>query len=478
MAVGVSGWRLARTVSRLGQLGMVAGTALDQILVRTLQDGDPDGHVRRALEHFPFAQMARRIVAGHFRPEGRLANVPYQPIVMPVIDSHRANEELCIVGNFVAVFLAREGHDNPVGVNYLEKIQPPHLPSLYGAILAGAAVISMGAGIPIEIPAALEALAAHQPASYAVHVAGAASHAVYRMQFDPGAFRETSEPLAPLPRPAFLPIVSSATLATMLYRRLGDTITGFVAEGPLAGGHNAPPRGPGRFTDDGQPIYGPRDVLDIDGLRKLGLPFWLAGSYGSPEGLRAARALGAAGIQVGTAFALCEESGLLPEIRRAVVQQALNGTLQVLTNPIASPTGFPFKVANLKGSLGDQPVYNARARVCDLGFLREPYLRPDGRVGYRCNAEPVAAFIAKGGTAADTGGRMCLCNGLLASIGLVRPRADGSREPPLVTLGDDVVNLHRFCSLEHPDYTAADVLRVLTGVTPAGAASSGAGPAG
>ena len=38
MGVGVSSWRLARAVSALGQLGVVSGTALDQVLARRLQD--------------------------------------------------------------------------------------------------------------------------------------------------------------------------------------------------------------------------------------------------------------------------------------------------------------------------------------------------------------------------------------------------------------------------------------------------------
>jgi nitronate monooxygenase len=32
MGVGVSNWRLAQAVSKLGQLGVVSGTALDQLL--------------------------------------------------------------------------------------------------------------------------------------------------------------------------------------------------------------------------------------------------------------------------------------------------------------------------------------------------------------------------------------------------------------------------------------------------------------
>ena len=63
MGVGISHWRLARAVSEAGQLGVVSGTALDQILVRRLQDGDPGGHMRRALDRFPFPAMAGRVWA-------------------------------------------------------------------------------------------------------------------------------------------------------------------------------------------------------------------------------------------------------------------------------------------------------------------------------------------------------------------------------------------------------------------------------
>ena len=47
MGIGVSGWRLARAVSQLGQLGVVSGTALDLLLTRQLQLGDTGGHLRR-----------------------------------------------------------------------------------------------------------------------------------------------------------------------------------------------------------------------------------------------------------------------------------------------------------------------------------------------------------------------------------------------------------------------------------------------
>ena len=66
-------------------------------------------------------------------------------------------------------------------------------------------------------------------------------------------------------------------------------------------------------NDRGEPVYGERDVPDLAVFRSLGVPFWLAGSYGSSEHVIEALAAGAAGVQVGTAFAFCDESALEPD---------------------------------------------------------------------------------------------------------------------------------------------------------------------
>ena len=463
MGAGVSNWRLARAVSRLGALGVVAGTALDEILSRRLQDGDAGGHIRRALEHFPFPKIARKILDTYFDPDGRKDSAPYKTSRMHTANDALPSQALCIAANFVEVFLAREGHDQPVGINFLEKIQMPHLPSLYGAMLAGVAVVIVGAGIPMEFPAAIAALADHQPASYALSVSGNRSEEPVRMALDPAAFREPGQTLHPLGRPAFLPIVSSGTLGTMLARRIQGDLAGFIIESPVAGGHNAPPRGPLRLAGDGQPIYGERDAVDLAVFRSLGLPFWLAGGQGSRERMAEALALGAAGVQVGTPFALCRESGLAPELRRALLDKALAGRGKVFTDAQASPTGFPFKVAELEGTLSEADVYARRRRVCDLGFLREAYRKPDGSIGYRCGAEPENAYLAKGSDPAGCAGRKCLCNALVANIGMPQRLADGSAEPPLVTLGDDFAHVGRFVAEGADDFSAADVVRALRG---------------
>lgn len=458
MGVGVSSWKLARAVSRLGQLGVVAGTALDVVLARRLQDGDADGDVRRALDAFPFRGMAERVLARYFVPGGKRADEPYRSVPMHSFSSPRELVELCVVANFVEVWLAREGHDGPVGINFLEKIQLPHLPSLYGAMLAGVAYVLMGAGIPVRIPGVLDLFAGHEPATYAVAVTGAPDGVSVR--FDPRDFLEGEA--TPLARPAFLPIVSSSTLAHSLARRANGRVDGFVVEAPTAGGHNAPPRGRLQLTAAGEPLYGERDVVDLAKMRELGLPFWLAGGRGSPEGLRHALAEGASGVQVGTAFAFCEESGLAPALKAAALSGVADGTVAVFTDPAASPTGFPFKVASVDGTLFGETAYDERTRVCDLGYLREAYVRGDGSIGFRCAAEPVAAFVAKGGAEGATVGRKCLCNGLAASIGHPQVRRDGL-EKALVTSGDDLANVGRFLRPRETRYSASDVIGAILG---------------
>src|SRR5690606_11356124 len=247
-----------------------------------------------------------------------------------------------------------------------------------------------------------------------------------------------------LTRPQFLAIISSAPLATMLVRRSSGKVDGFIVEGHVAGGHNAPPRGPMQLTSAGEPIYTERDVPELEAIAALGLPFWLAGGSASPEGLAAAQKAGAAGVQIGTAFAYCEESGLDAALKAEVLEMSRAGSARIFTDPVASPTGFPFKVVQAPGTLSDPAVADARTRRCDLGYLRHAYRKADGSVGWRCPAEPVEDYVAKGGDPADTVGRMCVCNALMATIGLGQVQASGEPEPALVTSGDDVATVARF----------------------------------
>ena len=435
MGIGVSSWLLARTVAQRGQLGVVSGTCIDSVFVRRLQDGDVGGHLRRVLEDFPLPEVSLDALKRYFLPEGRPEGEAYK--LLPMWQQHvtRARAQLAMLASFVEVRLAKEGHNGVVGMNLLTKVQMPNLATLYGAMLAGVDYVLMGAGIPKEIPGVLDAFAAGMKAKLRLDVEGLERGATEELTLDPAEHFEGRAPL--LQRPSFLPIVAAHSLATMLARKSNGRVDGFVVEAPIAGGHNAPPRGQLEVDAAGEPVYGARDVVNLEEMRALERPFWLAGGTGTPEAVAEARAAGAAGVQVGTIFAFSNESGLDPELKRKTIARIRVGEVTIKTDLRASPTGFPFKVVNLEGTNSGDAEYEARVRKCDLGYLRNAYRRPDGRIGYRCAAEPLKDWANKGGEAAETEGRKCLCNGLMANIGLPQERANGA-ERALLTSGNDL----------------------------------------
>jgi nitronate monooxygenase len=162
-------------------------------------------------------------------------------------------------------------------------------------------------------------------------------------------------------------------------------------------------------------------------------------------------------VQIGTPFAFCEESGVNAALKRDVCALARTGQARIHTDPFASPTGFPFKVLQHPKTLSDPTLAAERTRICDLGYLREVYIKADGTPGYRCAGEPIEDYVRKGGNGANTIGRKCLCNGLLATVGLGQRHADHA-ELPLITAGHDVTNLARFMTDGHDLYRASDVI--------------------
>ncbi len=458
MGIGVSGWRLAGAVGSAGGLGVVSGVALDSQLARRLQDGDADGTLRRALSQFPVPEIAKAVLSRYFVPGGRRDDQQYRALSRLTLTPSRDRQLLAVVGAFVEVHLAKQAARGArVGMNLLEKIQLATPAAAYGAMLAGVDVVLAGAGIPARLPSLLNALAHHRQVEFPIDVAGAGkTH--FSLRFDPVEL--LGRRLAPLVRPLFLAIVSSHTLAAFLARDEQTRPDGFVVEGPIAGGHNAPPRGAVQLDERGDPLYGPKDEANPPQFVALGLPFWLAGGFSRPEQVTAACAAGASGVQVGTLFALSEESAMAPALRLQLLERLRRGDLVVRTDVRASPTGFPFKVARLSGTLSEPPVYQHRRRVCDLGYLRTLAMSPEGTVVYRCPAEPVAAYVQKGGDPGETADRVCLCNALIATIGLAQPRRSHA-EPAIATLGADLDGALELLR-EHPEgWAARDVLSYL-----------------
>ncbi len=453
MSVYIATPILAKAVSCQGGLGTVGGTALDRVLARILQQGDIGGHYRRALSHFPFPKMAERVLQEYFVEGGVNGGGLYKyPPILTVKQSELVTS-LLVCANFAFVWLAKEGHKNPVSINYLEKIQLPHIYAITGAMLAGVDVVTMGAGITTQVPALLDTIARGETAHYELFLQPSGK---YDLAFDTEKF--FGENIGGLNRPDFLPIISTDSLACILLKKSTGSIQGFVVERNIAGGHNAPPRGQLKLDETGEPIYGPRDEANFEILRALGLPFWIGGGYASPAGLELALGYGAQGIQVGSIFALSQESGLRSDLRKEAIKLGRQGFLHVRTDLRASPTGFPFKVAVVPGTLSDQKVYRSRERVCNHGALVKLRMTESGRIGYRCAAEPYEHYKLKGGDLANTVDRVCICNGLLSATVL-----SDYREPAIVTLGNNLHFLWPLVEWAGEEYTVADAFQYLLG---------------
>ena len=432
MGIAVSNWKLAKTVSMAGQLGVVSGTAIDNVLARRLQDGDKSGDTRRALSHFPNQEIVQKILKKYFIEDGKPNSQPYVMVPKITLEQKRDAQEILIAANFVEVWLAKEGHDGLIGINFLHKIQMTTAASVFGALLAGVDYIIMGAGIPRELPKLIRQLVKLEPGSVPVDVIGGSA---VQTIINPLDFISAGTKIK---QPKFLAIISVDVLGTYLARDEETRPDGFIIEHNSAGGHNAPPRGKYELDENGEPIYGPKDIADLEKMKKLGLPFWLAGTYGNPNRVKEALESGAVGVQVGTLFAISNHSGFSDKTRRQLLEKLKSGTLDVKTDVKASPTSFPIKIAKLEGHTSTEKGFADRPKLCDLGYLREPVISATGRTIYRCPSEPEEEFLKKGGAPEEIDGRKCLCNGLMANIGLPQVRRDGYVEAPIVTLGSDI----------------------------------------
>lgn len=445
MGVRTSSYKLAGAVASHEATGLISGTAIGSVLVRELNDGDPTGNMHWALEQYPRPEIAENIYDKYYKEGGREGN-PYDRTPLFNYRYSPITADLAVVGAFAEVLLAKRlaNGRGVIGMNLLTKVQEPNMHTIYGAMQAGVDIVAMGAGIPADIPKYMQDMAEQKPIDFPISVANATQD--YFLKFDPDRYKTDTE----LRVPRFLMIITSHILAQR-FKKHSVPPDGFIIEEPIAGGHNAPPRTPGNkaiaLDETGQPIYTARDHANMDTMRSLDVPYWLAGGYGSREGLARAKALGARGVQGGSIFALAKESGMADHLKQRVISQIRSGNdIDVYTDPLASPTGFPFKVARIESTMSEPDVYDERDRICDLGYLREAvevtFIGRSGKekttVVYRCASEPIDDYLKKGGKLEQTIGRKCICNSLLATVGMGQVREDGRVEPPIVTIGDSV----------------------------------------
>ncbi len=500
MGAYVSNWRLARSVAmeRPGETaGTVSGTALDVVYTRLLQLGDPGGHVRQALEAFDAkfgTEIGHKILNRFFIEGGKAPDAHFKVSPMHIVRGQLGEStfkmpngnvptipltldanviELLIVTGFAEVWLAKQGHNGNIFINFLHKIELPIVYAIYGAMLAGVDGIIVGAGNPDGLAAACTSLCTHDPVIRNLPVLYSAPGEEFTIGFDPREVGDGALAKEPLKRPAFIAIASLDELVKALAQSPSEPPDGFVIEHHSAGGHNANPVGPLLRDESGQPIYGPSDEPNLEEIRSVGLPFWMAGGYGTKEGLQRALALGATGVQVGSDFALCEESGMKAEYRAAILQKLRNGTDEedLVRTTIFSPTGFAFKVVQLEGTLSEVEVYEERDRTCDLGMLQQRGMSKPDEDGFRtlfqrCPAGPVDTYVKRRGLERNTEERRCLCNGLLACVGLGQVRrvsGEWQEEPAIVTLGNHLDGIKQLSRMGQSHFWARDVVSLIMG---------------
>lgn len=501
MGVYVSNWRLAKAVAMASPgetAGTVSGTALDVVYARLLQLGDPGGHARRALQAFDRifgTGIGRKICDRYFIDGGKAPDARYKGTSMHILRSQNGEDtrhmpvgsdatpvpltlndeiiELLIATGFAEVWLAKEGHDGKIFINFLNKIELPLLYTLYGAMLARVDGVVVGAGNPEGLPALCTRLANQEVVTKRLSVLYRAAGEEFTLRFDPKGVADGQFAKSPLRRPAFLAIASLDEMVKALAESPGEAPDGFIVEHHQAGGHNANPVGPMKLDDWGQPIYSEKDEADLAVIRKVETPFWLAGGYDSNEKLKEARAAGAAGVQVGSAFALSEESGMRSDYRSAILEQLKNGTegTSLVRTTMFSPTGFSFKVVQLENTLSNDAVFETRRRVCDIGLLQQRGLSKPDESGkrslfHRCPAGPVESYTRNRGLERNTEQRRCLCNGLLACVGLgqlMKGERDLVEEPAIVTLGQHLDGIRRLSRQGQTHYWAQDVVADILG---------------
>lgn len=424
MGVHISSARLANATARLGALGVVSSAGLRHTVIEEVRRGDSD--VIAIAKTFPFPHYVDELLA--FAPGNRKQN---HAVPVDVPDPKRAAypRRLSTIVAYVEVMRAKRGHRGQVGINVMWKCALTVLPSIYGALLAGVDVLLCGAGVPMELPDIVTKLRAGENLSYAP-LTGGTTHVALDIGQD-----EPQELLSWFASPKLIPILSNFAFPKRLLdtwqKTYGAAPAAFVLENHAAGGHNAPPRNKSEFTaqDDLETYF--------EKVLALGVPVYVAGDFesgGTREDFLYWRARGAYGIQVGSRFALCTDSGMRADLREGIIEGNRAGTTQIETSPRFSPTGYPLKFVKLPGTLAQNELYQSRPRVCDRMYLAQSHFKEnaDGTTteSYLCPAQPTKQYLRGGGDSADLEGRICLCNALLSTAGFYT-----ECEMPLVTLG-------------------------------------------
>jgi nitronate monooxygenase len=211
---------------------------------------------------------------------------------------------------------------------------------------------------------------------YAAYVRQACASGADAIVMGAGLPLDLPELAAPWPHVALIPILSDArgiALVVRKWARKGRRPDAIVVEHPrYAGGH----LGAARVEDLGDPRFDFERVLPearaffaAEGIPSDAIPLIPAGGIGSHESIRELIALGAAGVQLGTAFAVTEEGDAAPAFKAVLAGAAPEDIVE-----FTSVAGLPARAVRtpwLARYLEHLPKLQAAARVkprCALKF--------------------------------------------------------------------------------------------------------------
>lgn len=316
MGVHISSAQLANVTARLGALGVVSSVGLRTIVAEQVRAGDVD--VIRLAQTFPIKQYVEELM--EFAKGGQRHNR-----MVPMDDLDPAKSELpkrlSTIASYIEVMRAKQGHYGKIGINVMWKCALTALPSIYGAMIAGVDALLCGAGVPMELPDVVSKIREGCNLSYHP-LTGTSTSAKLNIEQD-----QLAGFLQKLHLPHMMPILSNFAFPKRIMdiwerEHNGARPFAFVLENHTAGGHNAPPRNKVEFSE--------QDDIEryFDKVHGLGVPIYVAGAFptgGSREDFLYWTERGAYGIQVGSRFALCDESGMRPDLKNGVIAKKRRG---------------------------------------------------------------------------------------------------------------------------------------------------------
>lgn len=443
MGVWISNHYLVREFALLGQSGILSGVALEHIFLRRLLKRDAD--LLRAMRYFPNQEIVQEVMEKFCVPEGKDSNKKLRYLPLFTQKPSQLLQKVVILANFCEVWLAKRGHNQPIGINYLAKVEMPMLYAFYGAMLAGVDYIVVGAGHIPKLGETLKKLKKHKEVELELHVVGAPSDKSFKMRFNPVEIMGKSILSKKLVKPLLFLIFSSNTLA-IRYGRNKDVDGIQIEIAKDAGGH-----------------IGSEALIELNLImEKLKKPIIVTGGFADQAGYLLAKEFGVAAIGAGTISSHSRNAGFTKEIKHQVYEAVKNGKAMTRINSTASPTGFDFRELVLEGTLSQEDVLNKRVRGCRFGCLRTVYYFIDeegsGSLGYRCPAEPINIFTGKGGDIEKARYARCLCATLIADTGHGDPS-----EPIYITAGTHINDIQNLINDNGELYTAEDVVNWIMG---------------